>query len=501
MSSLQIEGYEILEEAGRGDVATVYVARQQPVGRYVAVKFFDHLLPDSTERLRQLFEKLEQLDHTNILPVYDRGTSGDRSYWVMRYMPARSLAARQRGQRLTVEEIDRFVAQVASALDYACQHDLIHGDLKPANILLDHAGNAFVSDFGLFEILGGSLSDYQPLEQRRDSIPDARSDVYAFSAIVYELLTGRLPIDPRARAEPGVNRRIPPPVKPSEVNPRVTGAIDQVILKALATDPDQRYQSAQEFSEAYAQARAAEPVEATKPEARKAAIAPIERGDVVVRHNRVWRWITAGVFGVLIVLGAIALLTSRVSQQAAPPPTATLAPLPSATALPASIPTVPPTATSSPAPSPSVTPSPSPLPPASSTPTLTPTATKLRTAPVTPRVLTATPAIKIDPLVLLAPRSEDRASLSLSFRTHVRPDDISPIGMLWMSVPSIEPLVIDRGLAQVGAGEQVMSVSILIDCGLVPGPITTQQIELTIRDNQGIAILSQMMDYTKTWCR
>src|SRR3972149_110346 len=203
MSSPPIEGYEILEEAGRGDVATVYVARQQPVGRYVAVKFFDHLLPDSAERLRQLFENLEQLDHTNILPVYDRGTSGDRNYWVIRYMPARSLAARQRGQRLTVEEIDRFVAQVASALDYACQHELIHGDLKPANILLDHAGNAFVSDFGLFEILGGSLSDYQPLEQRRDSIPDARSDVYAFGAIIYELLTGRLPIDPRVRAEPG----------------------------------------------------------------------------------------------------------------------------------------------------------------------------------------------------------------------------------------------------------------------------------------------------------
>ena len=500
MSHPQIEGYEILEEAGRGDIATVYMARQQPVGRYVAIKFFDRLLPDSAERLRELFERLEQLDHTNILPVYDRGTSGDRSYWVMRYMPARSLAARQRSQRLTVEEIDRLVAQVASALDYACQHDLIHGDLKPANILLDHAGNAFVSDFGLFEILGGSPSDYQPLEQRRDSIPDARSDVYAFSAIVYELLTGRLPIDPRVRAEPGVNRRIPPPAKPSEVNPRVTGAVDQVILKALATDPDQRYQSAPEFAQAYAQARAAEPVAAAQPEARKAAAAPIAQDEVIVRHNRGWRWIAAGVFGVLIVLGAIGLLTSRVSQQAAPPPSATLAPLPSATDLPASISTAQPTAT--PLPAPSVTPSPSPLPTtASSTPTLTPSATKSQAAPVTLRVLTATPVIKIDPLVLLAPRHEDRGSLSLSFRTHVRPDDASPIGILRMGVPSIDSLVTDRGLAQVGAGEQAMQVSIVIDCNLVPGPITTQQIELTIRDNQGTVIFSQLLDYTKTWCR
>jgi hypothetical protein len=83
----------------------------------------------------------------------------------------------------------------------------------------------------------------------------------------------------------------------------------------------------------------------------------------------------------------------------------------------------------------------------------------------------------------------------------VWPDEVSPIGMLWMSVPAIDSLVIDRGLAQVGPGQQVMSMSILIDCSLVPGPITTQQIELTIHDHQGAVIFSQTMDYTKTWCR
>lgn len=89
MIGQHLNGYELLEQAGRGDAATVYVARQRPVERYVAVKVFDHLTTESVDRLRPLFDKLEALDHTNILPIYDRGETDDRIYWVMRYMPVR----------------------------------------------------------------------------------------------------------------------------------------------------------------------------------------------------------------------------------------------------------------------------------------------------------------------------------------------------------------------------------------------------------------------------
>ncbi len=188
--------YELQQEIGRGPSATVYTARQHPVERYVAVKVFEPQSREVTARLKDLYAQVEQLDHTHILPVYDQGRWQDRHYWVMRYMPAGSLKTRLGKQRLTLEEIDRILPQIASALDHAHGHGLIHGDLKLTDVLIDHAGQAFVTDFGTAVALGRSASTFRAPEVWRGGVPDVRTDVYGLGAILYELLTLRPPIEP-----------------------------------------------------------------------------------------------------------------------------------------------------------------------------------------------------------------------------------------------------------------------------------------------------------------
>jgi serine/threonine protein kinase len=507
-----IDGYEITQEVGRGNAAAVYVARQQPVARYVAIKVFDHLTLDSTARLRQLFDQIETIDHVNILPMYASGQTDDRVYWVMRYLPAGSLRTRS---RVALEQIDRWITQIASALDYAHQHDLIHGSLKPSNVLLDHAGNAFVCDFGLAPIVGQSPTDYPLPEQRRYSKLNVQSDVYELGALAYELLTGRMPIDLRGREEDRLNWRVTLPPPPSSINSKLSPStrtaphsgtsVDAVILKALSIEPAQRYPSAPEFAAAFAQAtgeQTTEPVRTETPPLDRAAAPTIHR----VRTQRSTtdrRWIVGGIIGLLFVIGLIGLLASRSSStvtqsQATATSMAVITPtaLPASSRVPSAAPTSQPAMISTQAivVSTDVT----------LTPTIAPTFTStLRPIAATRIFFTPTPTIPItiEPLALLMPRREDRASLILLFHTHIRPDNAGPIGQLSMSVPSIEPLIKDRGLAQVGSGDQTLSVSVLINCNLLQESLTTQQILLIIRNDQGQTVYAQPLDYTKTWCK
>ncbi|HZY41431.1 MAG TPA: protein kinase, partial [Anaerolineae bacterium] len=167
MTKKLIDSYEIAQEAGRGSAATVYMARQRPVERYVALKVFDRLDARQTDRLRQILAQLMDLDHTNLLPVYAIGQHDDQLYAVMRYMPAGTLQTKLRASRLRLDDIEHVIEQVAAALDYAQQHGLAHGRLTPANIFFDHAGNAFVADLGLTAALDVPLSDYAAPELRR----------------------------------------------------------------------------------------------------------------------------------------------------------------------------------------------------------------------------------------------------------------------------------------------------------------------------------------------
>ncbi len=495
--------YELQQEIGRGPSATVYTARQHPVERYVAVKAFEPQSREVTTRLKDLYAQVEQLDHTHILPVYDQGRWQDRHYWVMRYMPAGSLKTRLSKQRLTLEEIDRALPQIASALDYVHRHGMFHGDLKLTDVLIDHAGQAFVTDFGTAVALGRSVSTFRAPEVWRGGTPDVRTDVYGLGAILYELLTLRSPIEPPALNEERANRRLVPPT-PSTLNNKLPATLDAVVLKALAVDPDLRYQTPGDLVDAYMQARLG------KKAAPLAAAATL----VAVTDSRVRRvsahrpqpeknnrWKFAGliggiVIGLIVIVTALALL-SRTPAAVAPSPintplaTATHAPLATSTNTPApsNTPAVP-TATSTNAPT------------ATATPIITSTATSAPT-PAALRVFpTRTPAPAIAPFALLAlPRSEARDRLSLTFSTSVLPIDAGIIGTLSMAIPPIESLVINRDLAQVGSGDQVLRVGVAINCGSSTGPITSEQVVLTVQDETGHVMLTQPIDYEKHWCQ
>jgi serine/threonine-protein kinase len=498
--------YELQQEIGRGPSATVYTARQHPVERYVAVKVFEPQSRDVAARLKELYALIEQLDHTHVLPVYDQGRWQDRHYWVTRYLPTGSLKTRLSKQRLTLEEIDRVLPQIASALDHAHGHGVVHGDLKLTDVLIDHAGQAFVTDFGTAIALNRSAALFRAPEVWRGSAPDVRTDVYGLGAILYELVTLRQPIESPAPNEERANRRLVPPA-PSTLNSKLPHALDDVVLKALAVDPDQRYQTPSELVEAYGQARS------SKKGAPVAAVAAIAAADSRVRRvstrrvsahrtqpEKSNRWKMAGliggiVIGLIVIGGALALI-ARTPAAVAPSPIDTLTS--TATAAPSA------TATRTSAPSATLTKPPTiatQRPTSTATPAATPTATASPTRAVTRLLPTATSPVSIAPLTLALPRNEGRDNLSLTFRTNVQPADAGIVGTLSMAVPAVEPLVINRDLAQVGSGDQVLRVGVAISCGSVIDPIASQQIVLTLRDETGQTLLTQTLGYAKRWCQ
>ena len=260
-----------------------------------------------------------------MLPVYDQGRWQDRHYWVMRYMPAGSLKTRLSKQRLTLEEIDRVLPQIASALDHAHGHGVIHGDLKLTDVLIDHAGQAFVTDFGTAVALGRSASTFRAPEVWRGGAPDVRTDVYGLGAILYELLTLRPPIEPPAPDEERANRRLVPPA-PSTLNSKLPAALDAVVLKALAVDPDQRYQTPGDLVDAYVQARLGKKAAPIAAAAAIAAAADSRVRRVSARRaepEKSNRWKIAGLIGG-IVIGLIVIVggagaCSRAHRRRLPP--------------------------------------------------------------------------------------------------------------------------------------------------------------------------------------
>ncbi len=255
--------YRIIGQIGKGGMATVYKAYQASVDRYVAVKVLPSQLAESQEfatRFHQEARIIAKLEHPHILPVFDYGESDGVAYFVMRYLDAGTLKDKmEAGRPLPFDEIDRIFTQLADALSYAHGHGIVHRDLKPANALIDSQGNVFLTDFGIAKLLESAsprltqtdaimgTPAYISPEQAQGKPVDQRSDIYSLGIILYEMVTGGVPFvadTPLAVLFKHISDPLP---LPSLVKPDIPAPIEQVILKALAKEPQDRFATAAEF--------------------------------------------------------------------------------------------------------------------------------------------------------------------------------------------------------------------------------------------------------------
>ncbi len=263
--------YQIVSQVGKGGMATVYKAYQASMDRNVAIKVLPRQLAESAEfaaRFQQEARIIARLEHPHILPVFDFGESDGVTYFVMRYLEAGTLKTKMETGPLSLNEIDRLFTQLAEALNYAHGHGIVHRDLKPANALIDNDGNLFLTDFGIAKLLEsasprltqtdailGTPAYISPEQAKAESI-NQRSDIYSLGIILYEMVTGSVPFvadTPLAVILKHISDPLPPP---SVRKKDIPESIEQVILKALAKDPSDRYSTAAEFLSAWKRALA-----------------------------------------------------------------------------------------------------------------------------------------------------------------------------------------------------------------------------------------------------
>jgi serine/threonine-protein kinase len=270
--------YRILELIGHGRTATVYKAYQAALERYVAIKVIHAPTAAEDERFLARFERevkaVAGLRHPHIARVLDLGSAGGAPYIVMEYLPGITLKARldelaRRGARMALREAGRIGVAVAGALAYAHEKGIVHGDVRPANVMLTSEGHIVLTDFGMASLVGAlratatgaAIGDpaYMAPEQWRGEPGDPRSDVYALGVTLYQMVTGRLPFaadTPLALLEKHLNDPAPPP---SQVNPRLPAAVERIILKAMSKNPADRYQQAADMAGELADARTRPP--------------------------------------------------------------------------------------------------------------------------------------------------------------------------------------------------------------------------------------------------
>jgi len=264
--------YRLVEKRGQGGMAQVYKAYQAELDRYVAVKVIHpNLTGDEAfaARFRREARAVAALDHPNIVRVYDFDTDNGLAFLVMEYLEGISLREKLRelscrDERMELEEVEHIVCALCDALDHAHRQGMVHRDIKPSNVMITDEGRPVLCDFGIARMVdttaitgsGGTLGTpaYMSPEQGRGEPGDARSDIYALGVLLYQLCTGRVPFDADTPYAVILKHITAPLPSPRLLRPDLPEAVERVILKALAKDPDHRYQTAGEMGRALKEA-------------------------------------------------------------------------------------------------------------------------------------------------------------------------------------------------------------------------------------------------------
>jgi eukaryotic-like serine/threonine-protein kinase len=342
--------YRIVRKLGTGGMANVYLAEDEVLGRRVAIKMLDdrHAGDDQfVERFRREAKNAASLSHPNIVSIYDRGEAEGTYYIAMEYLDGRSLKELivARGPAPIHIAID-YARQILAAIRFAHRHGIVHRDIKPHNVLVDGEGRLKVTDFGIARAGASQMTEagsiigtaqYLSPEQAKGAPVDQSSDLYSVGVVLYELLTGVVPFSGETPVEIAMKHlsRIPEP--PSSKRAEIPRDLDLVVMRALAKDPSERYQSADEMDAdlrrisrgmaiSPATEEAATAIIARPPPTAPTEVVPTARDPVPYappaayydydepRRRAIWPWLVALIFVAAAVVGGY-FLYDQIQQQ------------------------------------------------------------------------------------------------------------------------------------------------------------------------------------------
>ncbi len=381
----KIGQYEIKSELGRGGMATVYLGYDARFERDVAVKVLPAEFlhdPQFSVRFHREAKIVAKLEHPAIVPVYDVGEQDGLPYFVMRYMDGGSLDDKLDGGSLSLQETARIINILAPALDHAHEKGIIHRDLKPGNILFDGDGQPYLSDFGIAKsndaqtnVTGSAIIGtpaYMSPEQAQGMEIDRRSDLYTLGAIIYRMLSGTRPYVGETPMSMAIKHITEPPPDILQENASLPLSASNFIYRAMAKDPEERFQTAQELAEAlnFVAQDAVSNADSPKTLLSRTHITkrkpPTRPGTLPARQTKKGKgkgWIIGVVIGILL-LGGVGVLSMFRSPASSPEPTPSqmveVVPQPTATEL-ATEPVPSPTADVAPSNTPSPTETPEPV--------------------------------------------------------------------------------------------------------------------------------------------
>ena len=273
--------YRVVRKLGTGGMANVYLAEDQELGRSVAIKMLDerHSQDEQfVERFRREAKNAAGLSHPNIVSIYDRGQAEGTYYIAMEYLEGRTLKELliARGPTPLAVAID-YARQILSALGFAHRHGIVHRDIKPHNVVVAPDGRLKVTDFGIARSGTSQMTEtgsiigtaqYLSPEQAKGAPVTPASDIYSVGIVLYEMLTGLVPFTGDTPLEIAMKHLSTTPLPPSEARPDVPHELDSIVLRALAKNPEDRYQSADEMDADLARASLGQ---AVAPETEEAA--------------------------------------------------------------------------------------------------------------------------------------------------------------------------------------------------------------------------------------
>jgi len=349
-----VSHYRILNKLGGGGMGVVYEAEDLSLKRHVALKFLPEDLakgPEALERFRREAQSASALNHPNICVIHEIGEYERRPFIAMEMMKGRTLKYAIGGKPMEIDQVLEFGAQIADALDAAHAEHIIHRDIKPANIFLTERGQAKLLDFGLAKQSRGTETDtemptastpqhltktgstmgtvaYMSPEQARGKELDARTDLFSFGVVLYEMATGTLPFGGQTTGEILEAIFTQEPAAPVRLNPKVPAKLEEIIAKAMEKDRNLRYQSAAEMRTDLQRLKRDTSLPSTTPRSggRPSVAAATMAGRDARPTNKVWTWIAIAAMVVVLLAARLFYFgrqTEAPQSKGAPPAPAT----------------------------------------------------------------------------------------------------------------------------------------------------------------------------------